>query len=123
MQYANALADNYFSGDSALNHKAVNVKSGIKINLTLVNRCLAIILAVGFVAYLIGISDLTAKSFVLKDLKIKIADLAAQNQDLETKITVLNSYQYLSQKVVDLHFVPAGAVSYLPAANEALAKK
>jgi|GEM_PF-7102627 len=96
---------------------------GWQINLRLFNRILMAAIAAGLIAFLIGNNDLAAKSFVLKDVKNNLSDLTWQNKILETKVTALGSYQYLSQKSERLQFVPANDIKYLPAGESSIAKR
>lgn len=107
MNYANTLTNNYYT-------PAANL-SGVKINLRLVNGLLTVALAIGFLSFLIINNNLAVQSFMLKDLKTQTLELNNQNKELEVKITTLNSYQYLSQKVAALQMVKADNALYLSA--------
>lgn len=115
MNYANTLSHN------SLAHQAT-WGEGLKINLKIANRVLIVSLVVSFVWYLASVNNLAVKSFVIKDLKTNVSEVASANKDLEAQVTALSSYQYLNQKVSDLKFVPAGEVKYL-SSNQLFAKK
>lgn len=115
MNYANTLSH------STLAHHAT-WGEGLKINLKVVNRFLVLSLIASFVWYLASVNSLAVKSFIIKDLKADVSELASANKDLEARVTAMSSYQYLNQKVSDLKFVPAGEVKYLTG-NNLLAKK
>lgn len=99
------------------------VSAGWSINLRAVNKFLIAGMVVSFIAYIIANNDLAVKSFVLQDSRANLSELARQNKSLEEQIVAISSYQYLSQRGVELKFVPANDVDYLPAGNQAFAQR
>jgi len=113
--------NNTFSNQTLV--KPSSMSLGFKINLRAINNFLITGIVVSFVAFLISNNDLAVKSFVLKDLKANLSETVWQNKELEVKVTTISSYQYLSQKVGELKFVPATDAKYLSANNQVFARR
>lgn len=117
MNYADTLRHHSL----AQAHRAA-IGEGLKLNLRIINRLLVLSLVASFVWYLASVNSLAVKSFVIKDLKVNVNEVASANKNLEAQVTALSSYQYLNHQVSELKFVPAGEVKYLTANHEMVAK-
>jgi len=97
--------------------------SARRLNLRFLNLgLLALVLVLG-VAYVVCINDLTVKGFALERLKSQANSLANENQELQTKIMAVQSYNNLVDKVKDLNMVAVGEVDYLTVNRSMVAKK
>ena len=74
-------------------------------------------------AYLIGISDLTVKGFVLQELKGQSSSLASEKRDNEQQIDALQSYYALNSRTQKLDMVVINDIEYLSAGSHVVAKK
>jgi hypothetical protein len=81
-----------------------------------------IVFSLGF-AYLIGISDLTVKGFVLQDLKGKSSSLIAEKIDNEQQIDSIQSYYALNSRAQKLNMVAINDIEYLSSGGHIVAKK
>ena len=97
--------------------------AAFKINLRWLNKALICLLAAGFLYYLASNNDLAVKGFVLKDLKLKVSELEKSGQELETQVTVLSSYNNISQRLEKLNLVKVDNINYLPASETMFARK
>jgi len=98
-------------------------RSSRRFNLKFFNIGLfGLIVVLGF-CYLINISDLTVKGFVLQELKTKANYLAAENLSQKEAIDKLQSYFSLSAQAPQLDMVAVGEIEYLTAVSSAVAKK
>jgi len=87
------------------------------------NKFLALMIIVGGVYYLSGTNDLTIKGFELQELNIRANKLTLENQDMESKITLLKSYNNLSERAKNINMVAVGEIDYISVINGAVAKK
>ncbi len=93
------------------------------LNLKIVNTFLCLgVFALGF-AYLIGISDLTVKGFVLQELKGQASSLVAEKLDNEQKVDALQSYYALNSRAQNLDMVLISDIEYLSLGGHVVAKK
>lgn len=92
-------------------------------NLKNLNKILLLLIIVLGVYYLTGINDLTVKGFRLQEVKKKIGLLSGENKNIELKITGLESYNNLSERVRGLSMVAAGEIDYLVVLSGIVAKK
>jgi hypothetical protein len=82
----------------------------------------AIVFSLGF-AYLIGISDLTVKGFVLQELKNESSSLVSEKRDNEQQIDSLQSYYALNARAQKLDMVVINDIEYLSTGSHVVAKK
>lgn len=75
------------------------------------------------VFYIAGVNDLSVKGFVLSELKQEKNNLAEANSKLELNALALGSYSNIRKRADALQMIPAGAVNYLTAGAEIMAKK
>lgn len=87
------------------------------------NKFLFIIIVAASVYYITGINDLTVKGFELQEEKGKINLLKGENAALELKVTGLESYNNLSERVKELKMVAAGEIDYITVQSGIVAKK
>jgi hypothetical protein len=93
------------------------------VNLKIFNFCLfAALFSLGF-AYLIGISDLTVKGFVLQEMKNQSSNLASEKRDNEQQVDSLQSYYALNSRAQKLDMVVINDIEYLSAGSHVVAKK
>jgi len=97
--------------------------SSKKISLKSFNLLLIILIAGLGVFHLMNVSDLTAKGFALKELKIQASILASAKLDNEDKINSLQSYYSLNARTERLNMVAVGEIDYLTAPGAAFARK
>jgi len=81
-----------------------------------------LVFASGF-AYLIGVSDLTVKSFALKDLKQERATIMEKKMAYEQEIDALQSYYVLNARVQSLNMVAINEIEYIKVPDSVVAKK
>lgn len=93
------------------------------LNLRVVNVFIYVLLVVCGFAYLIGVSDLTVKSFALKELKMEQAALAEKKQAYEQEIDSLQSYYVLSARAQSLNMVAINDIEYIKSPDSTVAKK
>ncbi len=95
-----------------------------KINLKTLNKVIYSLIIICGVYYLTGANDLSIKGFELQKLKRELSNTAAENKDMETRITYLDSYSSnLGQKIKALGMVAAGKADYLTAGSGAVARR
>lgn len=92
-------------------------------NLKLINVCLwtLIIFSLGY--YLTSINDLIVKGFEIQDLKTRVNKINDENKNLELKITLMKSYDNLSERVGSMKMVAVNNVSYIDVKTGAVAMK
>ena len=73
--------------------------------------------------YIIGANDLSIKGFVLNDLKTRADALAKENQDIETQVMRLESYDQIAAKSRELKMVAVERIEYITIVNGEVAKK
>ena len=109
--------------NSSLNYMESNKARKKRLNLKLLNRVLSFILIIIGVYYVAGANDLSIKGFVLQQLKKETREMRNANESLQIKITALESYSNISQKVGKLSMVPSGNIKYIAAQSGAVAMK
>lgn len=95
----------------------------IYINLRTLNKIFFCLIIIAGFYFITGANDLTAKGFELQSMKTRAVVIENDNQGLETKITDLNSYYNLDEKVKQLGMVSVGQITYLEAKEGIVAKK
>lgn len=93
------------------------------LNLKILNSGLFLIVAGFAFLYLIGISDLTAKGFILQDLRTESRDLGERKEFYEQQVNSLQSFYVLSEQAKTLNMVAIEDIEYLKASNQLVAKK
>lgn len=99
------------------------VSKGHRLDLRKINIGLLSVLSVLGVFYLITVSDLTVKGFVLQELKSQAASVNDERLSSEEQINKLQSYYSLSSRTKGLNMVAIGDIEYLSKNAAALAKK
>lgn len=93
------------------------------LNLRFFNAILfLVVFGLGF-AYLISVSDLTVKGFVLQELRAEVAALAEERLSYKEKIDALQSYYVLSERAKSLDMVAISDIEYIQAGSHIVAKK
>ncbi len=87
------------------------------------NKLLVLLIITAGVYYLSGINDLMIKGFELQESKGRADKLILENKDMELKITLLKSYNNLSERAKDINMVAVGEVDYITVIDGAVAKK
>jgi len=98
-------------------------KIKIIVNLKFLNIFLFFVLIFGVVYYLAGVNDLTVKGFRLNELENKFDSLNDENKSINLKITLLKSYNNLSERAKNLNMVAVGDVDYITITDHFVAKK
>lgn len=98
-------------------------KSSFKINLKVLNRLVFVSILVFGVYYIIGANALTVKGFELMDLKKYAREINNENTNLEAKITALDSYNGLEEKIEKLDMVSVTKMDYIESKVDVVAKK
>ena len=88
----------------------------ININLKIANRLLFALIFFFGASYLIGINDLSIKTIVLQQQKIKIFELKNTIADLDLRSMSLSSYTSVSQRLPGLALVKVDKVEYIAGA-------
>lgn len=101
----------------------IKKENKIFLNLAKMNKLVFALFIVGFVYYVSGVNDLSVKGFKLQEMKKQVAEIEANNKELELKVMNLSSYNNLSERIGGFSMVPAGSVSYVTNKNEVVAKK
>lgn len=94
-----------------------------KICWRILSNLLVVLIISSGIYYVIGINDLSAKGFVMQELKIKLAAISNENRDMELKIMELESYENIDQRADSLKMVKVDKIDYFTIVNEAVAKK
>lgn len=97
--------------------------SRARLNLRLINAGLFISLAALAFIYLIGISDLTAKGFILQDLRMENNELEERWAFYEQQVNSLQSSTSLAEQVKSLNMVAIEDIEYIKVGTNAVAKK
>lgn len=88
----------------------------ININLKIANRLLFALIFFFGASYLIGVNDLSIKTIVLQQQKIKIFELKNTIADLDLRSMSLSSYTSVSQRLPGLALVKVDKVEYIAGA-------
>lgn len=94
-----------------------------RLNLKFLNYALFSIFATFAFFYLIGISDLTAKGFILQDLRQEAVNLEDSKSQCQQEIDSLQSFYSLSEKAKTLNMVVVSDIEYIKAGTHIVAKK
>ncbi|MFA6254691.1 MAG: hypothetical protein WC675_01505 [Patescibacteria group bacterium] len=94
----------------------------MKIDVQKINICLAVLIAVCGVSYLVQINSLATRGYQIKELENKITDLNQEKADLELQTLSLQSMGTVQEKVSQLGLVAAGEPAYLMPTPVALAR-
>ena len=89
----------------------------------ILNRVIIFLIIAGGISFVLTINDLSIKGFVVRDLKEKTARLENENEDVELKIMELESFEGLSQKVMDMKMVKVDKIDYITVIDEVVVKK
>jgi cell division protein FtsB len=100
-----------------------NKKSYKFISIRMLNIGLFLFVATGFFFYLIGISSLTAKGFILQDLRSQAAELEERHEMLEQQVNSLQSFYVLNEKAKNLDMVKIDNIEYIKAGTQTVAKR
>lgn len=88
-------------------------KNKKKFKLGIFNKILFVLIIVCGVYYVTGANDLSAKSFKLQELKSKISNLDNENNNLDSKKMLLNSYNSINQRIAEFDMVAVGEIEYI----------
>lgn len=110
-------------GGFATEAEGKNTKKTKIFTLQIFNKVLFFFIVVAGVYYFTGINDLTVKGFKLQEAKQKINSLNEENKVMAQKMTTLESYSNLSERVKTLGMVAAGNVDYITAESGVVAKR
>ena len=94
-----------------------------KIKLRIVNKFLVVMIVFLGVYFVVSVNDLAIEGFVLKELKVKSAELENINNNVELSIMELESYENISEKAKNLDMVKVGKIDYITVVSGAVAKK
>ena len=94
-----------------------------RLNLRILNIGLLLTIATIAFLYLIGISDLTAKGFILQDLRSQTNDLEERRAFYEQEMNSLQSFYVLNEQAKTLNMVAISDIEYIKAGDTAVAKK
>jgi hypothetical protein len=100
-----------------------NKNKNKKLNIRTLNKILATLIIILGVYYIAGINDLTVKGFELQKLKMRLADIKNDNNNLELQMMSLGSYNNLSERIKGLDMVAVGKVEYISTVGSVVAKK
>jgi hypothetical protein len=92
-------------------------------SLSRLNRCLIIAVILVAAAHFLVVNDLSTKGFVFKDLKARVNQLIADNQDRQNQVSSLGSYQSINPRIASLHLVAADTIHYLSWDQAMVARK
>ncbi len=94
-----------------------------KFNIKIFNRILCVLIIILGVYHIAGINDLTVKGFELQKLKLKSMEIKDNNNNLESQIMSLGSYNNLRERIASLNMVSAEKVEYISGASSFVAKR
>lgn len=94
-----------------------------RLNLKFINYALFSVFTTFAFFYLIGISDVTAKGFILQDLRREAIDLEENKTFYEQEIDSLQSFYSLSEQAKTLNMVVISDIEYIKAGTHSVAKK
>lgn len=94
----------------------------MKINTKTINVIIAVMVVTSFVSYLVQVNGLATKGYQIQELEDKIAQLAAEQADLEFVALSLQSMGAVKEKVDELGLVAIGESDYLTPTPVALAR-
>jgi len=110
-------AINYYQAQKSFN------KQKKRLSLRNFNISLIALIIVLSAFHLINISDLTAKGFILKDLKAQSNILSSEKMSYEERINGLQSYYTLNSRAENLEMIAINEIDYLNAPLAAVARK
>jgi hypothetical protein len=99
------------------------VKRDNKTWLGLFNKIIFLFLAICGVYSILCLNDLAIKGFVMRELKLELAELNRMNEANELAVMELESYENINQKAQELKMVKADAIEYISAGTGSFAKK
>jgi len=105
------------------NKNLKNKKARRFVNLRVFNFIIFILVFASSFIYLIGVSDLTVKSFALKELKQEQAFLEEKKLAYEQEINALQSYYVLSERAQSLDMVSISDIVYIKHPENVIALK
>ncbi len=88
----------------------------------LYNLLIILIISCG-IYYIVSINDLSAKGFVMQELKNKLAVINKDNKDMELRVMELESYENIDQRANNLKMVKVDKIDYFTIIDETVAKK
>jgi len=103
--------------------RAAEKNSKGRLNLRILNIGLFLTLATFAFFYLIGISDLTAKGFILQDLRSQNSELEESVAFYEQEVNSLQSFYVLNEQAKTLNMVAISDIEYIKAGSSIVAKK
>ena len=66
---------------------------------------------------MVCVNDIAIKGFVIKDLKVKIAELSEENKGIELKIYDLKSLEGISARALEMKMVKVDKIDYITVIN------
>jgi cell division protein FtsB len=103
--------------------RAAKENSRYALNIKILNLGLFLTITVFTFFYLISISDLTAKSFILQELRAEADSLGERQEFYEQQVNSLQSFYILSERAKTLNMVAIEDIEYIKASSQFVAKK
>ena len=97
--------------------------TSLRINLKVLNGLVFALILVSGAYHIIGANALTVKGFELMDLKKYVREISSENNSLETKITAMDSYNDLGDKIKKMNMVSVTKMNYIENKADIVAKK
>ncbi len=88
--------------------KQKSKKRKIQLSFKILNKIIFSFIVISMLYYITGINDLTVKGFKLQELKREVSKLREENRNAEIKVTTLESYSNLSERVKNLDMIAMG---------------
>lgn len=82
----------------------------------------AAVIAAGL-GFVVGVNNLSIKGFVLRELKIRLAEAENDRDSRELRIMELESYENLQARAHDMKMVKVDRIDYVTVVNDEMAKK
>ncbi len=111
------------SKSSYYKSKKDSKQQSIRLNLRFLNYGLGLLVLAFVFIYLFGISDLTAKGFILQDLRHQLDEVSEDRVAYEDQVNKLQSYHALNEKLQPLGMVAVTDIEYIKVNAPIVAKK
>jgi hypothetical protein len=99
------------------------IKKNNRSPLDLINKIIFMFVVICGVYYVVCLNDLAVKGFVLRELKMDLAELNRANEANELAIMELESYENINRKARDLKMVKADDIEYIAVTDTSFAKR
>lgn len=83
---------------------------------------LMLIIVIG-ILFVVSVNDLSIKGFMLKDLKVQLMELKAENEQFELIAMELESYENIENRAQELKMVKVDSIDYITLSEPTMAMR